>query len=97
MPNCCAKFDYMNCVVKDVITSKRLEKGLENRVVEITSEYTLARMALEKILLSISFAPVIHTCFFLQYAFPGNLHLYIICIYKSIVKFLVSCKIEDNS
>lgn len=30
-------------------------------------------MALEKVLLSTSFAPVSHTCCRLVYAFPGNL------------------------
>uniref|UniRef100_A0A2P2M9P0 Transcription factor bHLH3-delta n=1 Tax=Rhizophora mucronata TaxID=61149 RepID=A0A2P2M9P0_RHIMU len=32
----------------------------------------LARMALENVLLSTSFAPASHTCCRLAYAFPGN-------------------------
>lgn len=42
--------------------------------VSILMIITLAKIALEKVLLSTSFAPVSHTCCLLVYAFPGNLY-----------------------
>lgn len=48
--------------------------NLDFGVCFIDDYITLAKMALEKVLLSTSFAPVSHTCCLLVYAFPGNLY-----------------------